>query len=78
MNTFNVALNELHKILWIKDWKNDKLKDQKRNIDIYRGLDIAAGIQGPEGPDNARLYYEYLNGKLDQIVTDTGLLGVIV
>ena len=80
LNTFNIALNATTQNLYgLNDWKIGQTEDdQKRNVDIYRGLDIAAGIQGPEGPDNAKSYYEYLNGKLDKIVTDTGLLGVIV
>lgn len=52
--------------------------EQKLAKDIYRGLDVAAGVKGPEGSEAASNYYDYLNTKLDQIIEDTGLLGVVI
>ena len=73
--TFNTAVNNNLD----PTWRNAKSpQEQKLAADIYRGLDVAAGIKGPEGAENAKNYYDYLNTKLDSIVEETGMLGVIV
>ena len=56
------------------EWRTDEAIVK----DFYRGLDVATGIKGPEGSDNAQAYYDYLNTKLNQLVEDTGLLGVVI
>ena len=56
------------------EWRTDEAIVK----DFYRGLDVATGIKGPEGSDNAKAYYDYLNTKLNQLVEDTGLLGVVI
>ena len=56
------------------EWRTDEAIVK----DFYRGLDVATGIKGPEGSDNAAAYYNYLNTKLNQLVEDTGLLGVVI
>jgi hypothetical protein len=80
LNTFNKALNNsVSQLYGVSDWKTAQTdEDKKRNQDIYAGLDIAAGIKGPEGSENAKNYYDYLNTKLEKIVEETGTLGVIV
>jgi hypothetical protein len=74
--TFNKAVDNNAES---RTWRNPQSpKEEKFAADIYRGLDVAAGLKGPEGSENASKYYDYLNTKLEQIVEETGTLGVIV
>ena len=65
----NSAMNTV-----IPEWRSD----EKIVKDFYRGMDVATGIKGPEGSENAKAYYDYLNTKLNEYVEDTGLLGVVI
>ena len=70
--TFNKSLNATTNELLpdLASWRSTNFSK-----DIYRGLDIAAGVKG--GKDQ-QIYYEWLKDKLDIVQEQTGLLGVIV
>ena len=70
--TFNKSLNATTNELLpdLASWRSTDF-----SVDIYRGLDIAAGVKG--GKDQKK-YYEWLKDKLDIVQEQTGLLGVIV
>jgi len=69
LTNINIAIENTN-----PEWRTDEAIVK----DFYRGLDVATGIKGPEGSDNAKAYYDYLNTKLNQLVEDTGLLGVVI
>ena len=70
--TFNKSLNATTNELLpdLASWRSTDFSK-----DIYKGLDIAAGVKG--GKDQQK-YYEWLKDKLDILQEQTGLLGVIV
>ena len=72
LGTFNKSLNATTNELLpdLASWRSTNFSK-----DIYRGLDIAAGVKG--GKDQ-QIYYEWLKDKLDIVQEQTGLLGVIV
>ena len=72
LSTFNKSLDATTNEL-LPDAVNWGATDFSK--DIYRGLDIAAGVKG--GKDQQK-YYEWLKDKLDIVQEQTGLLGVIV
>ena len=69
LTNINIAIENTN-----PEWRTDEAIVK----DFYRGLDVATGIKGPEGSENAEAYYDYLNTKLNQLVEDTGLLGVVI
>lgn len=76
LSTFNKALDNS---VDSPSWRTGNTPaEQELAKDIYRGLDVAAGIKGPEGSEAASDYYDYLNKKLDQVIEDTGFLGVVI
>jgi hypothetical protein len=80
-NTFNYALNNYLKSSGVQEdpWgiaRTDEARE--RNDIIYKGLDIAAGIKGPSMEGEAKNWSEYLNTRLEEIVDETGLLGVVL
>lgn len=76
LSTFNRALDNS---VDSPSWRTGNTPaEQELAKDIYRGLDVAAGIKGPEGSEAASDYYDYLNKKLDQVIEDTGFLGVVI
>jgi hypothetical protein len=76
LSTFNRALDNS---VDTPSWRTGTTPaEQELAKDIYRGLDVAAGIKGPEGSEAASNYYDYLNTKLDQVIEDTGFLGVVI
>jgi hypothetical protein len=76
LSTFNRALDNS---VDTPSWRTGNTPaEQELAKDIYRGLDVAAGIKGPEGSEAASNYYDYLNTKLDQVIEDTGFLGVVI
>tara|TARA_R100001082_G_scaffold57587_1_gene31766 strand:- start:5912 stop:7687 length:1776 start_codon:yes stop_codon:yes gene_type:complete len=72
LGTFNKSLNATTNELLpdLASWRSTDFSK-----DIYKGLDIAAGVKG--GKDQQK-YYEWLKDKLDILQEQTGLLGVIV
>ena len=76
LSTFNRALDNS---VETPTWRTGNTPAERELAkDIYRGLDVAAGIKGPEGSEAASNYYDYLNTKLDQVIEDTGFLGVVI
>ena len=76
LSTFNRALDNS---IDAPSWRTGTTPAERELAkDIYRGLDVAAGIKGPEGSEAASNYYDYLNTKLDQVIEDTGFLGVVI
>lgn len=72
--TFNQALTVTNETLT----ESPSFMNSDQSAAIFNGLDIAAGLKGPKKEGQGKIYYEWLNDKLDTISKETDLLGVVI